>query len=158
MRIQKESAVIQRLIRNYSRIGISRVVGKQTFTGKRRTKQMASPTDRGKRQSTAKSTVEVSSKPKPKSFSGMKKKGDTKKSLNAKAKLPKLFDIGLADKKQPSEKLEFYQDQKSERKSRLPPVIGELGPERRRRQREEKAAKRKKIEEEAAKHRFQSVG
>ena len=64
----------------------------------------------------------------------------------------------MAENLQPKEALAFYVDQKTERKSRLPPVIGELGVEKRRREREEKEEKRRKVEEEEAKKRFATVG
>ena len=47
-------------------------------------------------------------------------------------KVPQLFDIALPDDELLARSLEFLHDQRSERKCHLPPLIGELGVERRR--------------------------
>ena len=114
--------------------------------------------DREKRLSTSEATAAASEKKGPTRCKGIRVKGETKKSLKAKTLNMALFDIGLAEIQQPKEALAFYVDQKTERKSLLPPVIGELGVERRRRQREEKEEKKRKDEEEEAKTRFATVG
>ena len=87
--------------------------------------------DREIRPSTLEATAAASEKKGPSRCKGKRIKGETKKSLKAKALNPTLFDIGLAENQQPKEALSFYIDQKTERKSLLPPVIGELGVEKR---------------------------
>ena len=109
-------------------------VSRETVTGKRHAVAEAEPTDRIKRESTEEATALASQKKGRKGQAGTKKKGrKTKKSLDAEAALPKLFDIALPDDEQLARSLEFLHDQRGERKCRLPPLIGELGVERRRR-------------------------
>ena len=109
-------------------------VSRETVSGKRQTTLEAEPTDRIKRESTEEATALASQKPGRKGQAGTKKKGrKTKKSLKAEAALPQLFDIALPDDEQLARCLEFLHNQRSKRKCRLPPLIGELGVERRRR-------------------------
>ena len=108
-------------------------VSRETVTGKRHAVAEAEPTNRTKRESTEEATALASQKNGRKGQAGTKKKGRKTKSLEAEAALPKLFNIALPDDEQLARSLEFLHDQRGERKCRLPPLIGELGVERRRR-------------------------
>ena len=107
-------------------------VSRETVTGKRHVVAEAEPTNRTKRESTEEATALASQNNGRKGQAGTKKKGRKTKSLEAEAALPKLFDIALPDDEQLARSLEFLHDQRGERKCRLPPLIGELGVERRR--------------------------
>ena len=94
----------------------------------------------------------------PKSQVGKKKPCKTKKSEEAERLLPLLFDIALPDDVQTKAALPFLQDQRTERKCRLPPITRPLGIEKRRMEREEKEEERRKREEEEKAARFATVG
>jgi hypothetical protein len=83
---------------------------------------------------------------------------ETKKEKKARELLSKLFEIGLPDQMQSEDKLEFLIDQRGERKSRLPPIIGKLGVERRKEKRDAAAQSRQVKEQERAADRFQTRG
>ena len=107
------------------------------------------------RQSTGAATAEAALKKGPRCQKGEKKKGGrTQKSIDSENLLPKLYDIGDGDENQTPSKLEFLVDQRNERKSFLPPVIGPTGPERRKKRRLEQELRRKEREEKDAGNRL----
>ena len=116
-------------------------------------------TDRGKRASTEEATAQAKELEGPRSQVGKKKAGfKSKKSQEAERLLPLLFDIALPDDQQLKSSLPFLQDQRTERKCRLPPITRLLGVEKRRMEREAKEDERKKREEVEKASRFATVG
>ena len=146
------------LIKRFSSCGISQAVGREAITGKRRPDVAVAPSDREIRESTEEATAEAMTKAGPKKQAGKKKGCKTKKSVQAENLLPLLYDIARPDCEQPTGKLEFLFDQRTERKCRLPPVIGLLGVERRRREREAKEDERRKREASESRNRFVTAG
>ena len=84
--------------------------------------------------------------------------GKTRKSVEAENLLYRLFDIALPDQDQPTARLGFLHDQRTERKEVLPPIIGMLAVERRRQEREKKEEARHAREEVESAGRFGTVG
>ena len=138
---------------------MSRAVGRETVTGKRKPVAEIEGTDRGKRASTEEATALAQEKAGPKSQVGRKKAGyESKKGQDAEELLPLLFDIAAPDHLQSKSALSFLQDQRTERKCRLPPITRLLPSEKRRMERganEEERKKREEVEKEA---RFSTVG
>ena len=128
------------------------------MTGKSRSEVEKEATDRGKRASTEEATALAMESEGPKSQVGKKKPCKTKKSEEAERLIPLLFDIALPDDLQTKTALSFLQDQRSERKCRLPPATRPLGVEKRRIEREAKEEERQKREEVEKAARFSTVG
>ena len=160
LKIKGQDAIIRDLERKFSGYGLPSVVKKQNVTGKHHPEVEVQATDRGVRDSTADATKLANQKEAPKSQVGVKQPGTkTKNSLIAESLLPKLYDISIKnDQEQPKAKLEFLLDQRTERKQRLPPIIGSLGVERRRKLREENQEKLRKKEKEDEEQRNRTVG
>ena len=147
------------LERRFSGSGFAKSVAKQTVTGMRRPEVESEPTDRGKRETTEEATALAMESEGPKSYAGKKKRGSTtKKSEEAERLLPSLYDIAEPDEDQTKESLPFLQDQRAERKCRLPPITRPLGVEMRRMERRSKEEERKKREEQNKEARFATVG
>ena len=71
----------------------------------------------------------------PRCQAGKKKSGGkSKQSTKSELMLHSLYEIGIPDKDQPSARLGLLQDQRTERKSVLPPIIGTLAVESRRKE------------------------
>ena len=156
--IKSEKAIIRQLERKFSGYGIAHSVARETVTGKSRPEVEIEATDRGKRASTEEATAMAMESEGPKSQVGKNKSRKTKKSEEAERLLPLLFDIALPDDVQTKAALPFLQDQRTERKCRLPPVTRPLGVEKRRMEREAKEDERKKREEVQKEARFKTVG
>ena len=147
------------LERKFSCYGLSRSVGRQTVTGKRRPAAEAEETDREKRASTEEATALAAELDGPTSQKGRKQAGSkTKKSSEAERLMPLLFDIALPDEEQPKSSLPFLIDQRNERKCRLPPITRVRPVEKRRMEREAKEEERKNREKEESAARFNTVG
>ena len=129
--IKSEKAIIGQLLRLISGRGLPNAISRESVTGNHRAPAETQKTNRGKRDSTEASTASASTEA-PKSCVNRKKGSMTKKRKKAQDLLPCLFDIAADDECQPPAKLGFLHDQRTERKCRLPPVIGILGVERRR--------------------------
>ena len=152
-------ALIVQLERKFSSVGISHSVARETVTGKRMPEVEKEATDRGKRASTEEATALAKEYEGPKSQVGKKKAGyKSKKCQEAEHLLPLLFDISLPDDQQPKSSLPFLQDQRTERKCRLPPITRLLGVEKHRMEREAKEGERKNREEAEKAARFSTVG
>ena len=158
LKIKGEEAIVIQLISRFSSYGISQAVGREAITGKQRPEVEVAPSDREIRESTEAATAEAMMKVGPKKRAGKKKSVKTKKSAQAEKLLPLLYDIARPDYEQPAAKLEFLVDQRTERKCRLPPVIGLLGVERRRRDREAKEEERRQREASESRKRFNTAG
>ena len=135
------------LERKFSGTGLANACSRETVTGFHRRKTELEPNDREVRKSTEEPTAEASLQKGARCQVGKKKGGGkTTKSETNESLLPKLYDIGVGDENQPPSKLEFLIDQRNERKSYLPPIIGSSGSERRRKRRHEQELKRQERE------------
>ena len=159
LKIKSEDAIVRQLETKFSSTGLSNATSREVVTGFHRGKDEVETTDREKRQSTEEATLEAAKKEGPKNHVGVKTKGGkTKKKAKSELLLDELYDIGRPDDEQPASKRDFLNDQRKERKSVLPPIVGTLGVERRRMEREKKEEERRVKEREASLMRFKAVG
>ena len=117
------AVVAERIERLFSGRGLAAVIGKQTLTGNRRptkTPQEAdTPNDRNTR-NRGKSDGKVVTSKVRKWAGTRKRKGETKKSLAAKSRLPLLFDIAKPDHEQDVKALPLLLDARGDRKLHIP--------------------------------------
>ena len=122
----EEETVMKRIERKFSghRDALAGLIGRQTFTGKRRGtgKALKQSAELGKVVTRGDSgDGSVLKKGKVRKWAGTRKrKGETKKSSAAKDLLDELFDIALPDSEQNEEALVYLRDARGKRELRLP--------------------------------------
>ena len=114
--------VAERIERLFSGYGLAVDIGRQTLTGKHRpTKthlEADTPNDRSTRNRGKTEGKVVTSKARKRA--GPRKKGETKKSLAAKNRLPLLFDIARPDQEQDKKALPLLLDARGDRSLHIP--------------------------------------
>ena len=156
--IKNQNAVVMDLERKFQSQGLPHALTRESQTGRTKPEAESEPTDRAVRPTTQGATATAKMGPGPRKKAGKKKKCETKKMKAAKSCCTDLYDIALPDSQQSPQALEFLTEQRTTRISRLPPVLGELGVERRSRQRAEKEEERRNREEAEATMRFATEG
>ena len=156
--IKSQNAVVNDLERKFQSQGLPHALTRETLTGKTKPEAESEPTDRAVRLGTQEASAASKMGPGPRKRAGKKRKYETKKAKAAKSCCTDLYDIALPDSQQSPKALEFLTEQRTSRLSRLPPVLGELGVERRSRQRAEKEEERRNREEAEASMRFATEG